>query len=312
MSDTDAMDQLAQTAGLVSDVLGPDLLGTYLHGSAVLGGLAPASDLDVLAVTRRSLDGRQRRALLAGLLEISGLTAAVRPVELTVVVQSEVRPWRFPPTGDFLYGEWLRDTLRASGPPMPEPMPDLALALTMVLAGDHPLTGPPPAELLDPVPHTDLVRASVESIPGLLADLADDTRNVLLTLARIWTTLATGHVVPKHTAADWALTHLPAQHRPALQHARDLYLTTLYEDEVWPRELMEQVRPHVDEVLARTLALRRHPLDTVPVGTAWAKGAVMGHRQEQNGQVGGDFASPGEPGSPMPQDDTPAEDEDDE
>lgn len=259
MSDTDAMDQLAQTAGLVSDVLGPDLLGTYLHGSAVLGGLAPASDLDVLAVTRRSLDDRQRRALLAGLLEISGLTAAVRPVELTVVVQSEVRPWRFPPTGDFLYGEWLRDTLRASGPPMPEPMPDLALVLTMVLAGDHPLTGPPPAELLDPVPHPDLVRASVESIPGLLADLADDTRNVLLTLARIWTTLATGHVVPKHTAADWALTHLPAQHRPALQHARDLYLTTLYEDEVWPRELMEQVRPHVDEVLARTLALRRHP-----------------------------------------------------
>ncbi len=61
-----------------------------------------------------------------------------------------------------------------------------------------------------------------------------------------------------------------------------------------------------------TLALRRHPLDTVPVGTAWAKGAVMGHRQEQNGQVGGDFASPGEPGSPMPEDDTPAEEEDDE
>jgi streptomycin 3"-adenylyltransferase len=43
--------------------MGPELLGMYLHGSAVLGGLAPASDLDVLAVTRRSLDEQQRRAL---------------------------------------------------------------------------------------------------------------------------------------------------------------------------------------------------------------------------------------------------------
>ncbi|WP_030667216.1 aminoglycoside adenylyltransferase family protein [Streptomyces rimosus] len=251
------MDQLAQTTGLLSDTLGPDLLGTYLHGSAVLGGLAPASDLDVLAVTRRSLDDRQRRALLAGLLEISGRTATVRPVELTVVVRSEIRPWRFPPTGDFLYGEWLRDTLRASGPPAPGPMPDLALVLTMALRGDHPLTGPPPAGLLPPVPHADLVRASVEGIPELLADLADDTRNVLLTLARIWTTLATGDLAPKHTAADWALPHLPAQHRPVLRHARHLYVTSLYEDEFWPRVLREQVRPCADEMLVRIDDLRR-------------------------------------------------------
>ncbi len=249
MSDTGVMDQLEQTVGLVRDVLAPELLGTYLHGSAVLGGLAPASDLDILAVTRRSLDDRERRALLRGLLEISGLTAAVRPVELTVVVQSEVRPWRTPPTGDFLYGEWLRDELRASGPPRPGAMPDLALVLTMVLAGDHPLTGPPPAELLDPVPHADLVRASVAGIPELLDELTDDTRNVLLTLARVWTTLATGEIRPKDAAADWALARLSPEHRPVLEHARHLYLNCHYADETWSDELKARVRPHVDEVL---------------------------------------------------------------
>ncbi|KAA6213054.1 DUF4111 domain-containing protein [Streptomyces albofaciens JCM 4342] len=249
--------QLAQTTRLVREVLGPDLLGACLHGSAVLGGLAPASDLDVLAVARRSLDVWQRRALLAGLLEISGLTATARPVELTVVVQSEVRPWRFPPTGDFLYGEWLRDTLRASGPPTPGPMPDLALILTMALTGDHPLTGPPPARLLDPVPHADLIRASVGGIPELLAELADDTRNVLLTLARVWTTLATGDLKPKHTAADWALARLPDQHRPALRHARHLYVTSLYEDEFWPGDVKDQARSCADAMLARIDELRR-------------------------------------------------------
>ncbi|MFI6510980.1 aminoglycoside adenylyltransferase family protein [Streptosporangium sp. NPDC050855] len=251
------MDQLEQTVGLVRDIVGPDLLGTYLHGSAVLGGLAPASDLDVLTVTRRGLDERKRRALVEGLLEISGLTPTVRPVELTVVVQSEVRPWRFPPVGDFLYGEWLREEFQTGGTPQRGPMPDLALVLTVVLTGDHPLVGPPPAELLDPVPHADLVRASVAGIPELLADLDGDTRNVLLTLARIWTTLATGEIKPKDAAADWALDHLPPEHRPVLEHARDLYLSCHYQDEVWSEGLKVQIHPHVDDVLTRINHLRQ-------------------------------------------------------
>ncbi|MGA4991359.1 aminoglycoside adenylyltransferase domain-containing protein [Nonomuraea bangladeshensis] len=252
------MNQLEQTVGLIRDVIAVELLGTYRHGSAALGRLAPASDLDVLAVTRRSLDHRQRCALVEGLLKISGCTPTVRPVELTIVVQSEVRPWRFPPTGDFLFGEWLRDELQTGGPPRPGPMPDLALLLTVALAGARPLTGPPLARLLDPVPHADLIRASVAGIPELLAELNDDTRNVLLTLARIWTTLATGEIRSKDAAADWALALLPPRHRPVLEHARNLYLTCHYQDEVWDDGLKAQVRPHVDEVLSRIDELRHH------------------------------------------------------
>ncbi|WP_457468271.1 aminoglycoside adenylyltransferase family protein [Streptomyces sp. TE4109] len=251
------MDQLEHVVGLVRDVMGPELLGTYLHGSAVLGGLAPASDLDVLAVAQQSLDEAKRRALVEGLLEISGLTPTVRPVELTVVVQSEVCPWRFPPTADFLYGEWLREEFQTGAAPRPGPMPDLALVLTAVLAGDHPLTGPPPAELLAPVPHTDLVRASVGGIPDLLDELDDDTRNVLLTLARIWTTLATGEIRTKDAAADWAMARLLPEHRPVLEHARNMYLPRHYQDEAWSKELKAQVRPHVDDVLTRIDRLRQ-------------------------------------------------------
>ncbi|MEU3404978.1 aminoglycoside adenylyltransferase domain-containing protein [Streptomyces sp. NPDC006670] len=192
-----------------------------------------ASDLDVLVVTRRSLDERERRVLVAGLLKVSGLTGTVRPVELTLVVHSEVRPWWFPPTGDFLFGEWLREEFQAGGVSQPGPMPDPAIALTTVLAGDHPFAGPPPARLLDRVPHADLVRASVAGMPELLGDRADDTRNVLLTLARVWTTLATGTIRSKDAAADWALARLPPEHRPALEHARDLLR--------WPRRRLPLV-----------------------------------------------------------------------
>ena len=64
----------------------------------------------------------------------------------------------------------------------------------------------------------------LEGIDPLLADLDDDTRNVVLTLARIWTTLGTGEFRSKDAAADWALERLPEEHRAVLARARAIYL----------------------------------------------------------------------------------------
>ena len=53
--------QLQSILRLVSGVFGSDVLGAYLHGSAVLGGLRPTSDLDVLVVLDRPTTATQRR-----------------------------------------------------------------------------------------------------------------------------------------------------------------------------------------------------------------------------------------------------------
>jgi len=204
------------------------------------------------------MDDGERRALLAGLLRLSAAPEHGRPIEPTVVVRSQVCPWRYPPIGDFLYGEWLRADFEAGRVPAPEVMPDLAVVITMVSAADRALVGPPPARLLDPVPHADLVRASVAGIPELLDDLDGDTRNVLLTLARIRFTLATGTVGAKDTAAAWALPHLPPEHRPPLAHARRMYLGHRYHEERWSEELRSGVRPLADRMLSEIARLPHH------------------------------------------------------
>jgi streptomycin 3"-adenylyltransferase len=61
-------------------------------------------------------------------------------------------------------------------------------------------------------------------VPDLLADLEPDTRNVLLTLARVWLTLETGRIAPKDEAADWALARLPPGRGAALRQARAAYV----------------------------------------------------------------------------------------
>jgi streptomycin 3"-adenylyltransferase len=220
MPERPGTDHLVQ---LLRATLGDSLLGVYLHGSATLGGLRPHSDIDVLAVVRDRTTQAQRRALVEELLKVSGVDGR-RHVELIVVVQDDVRPWRYPPTCDFLYGDWLREDYERGVTPGPEPSPDLAPLLTMVLRADAPLYGPPPAGLLDPVPHDDLRRAIVAGVPELMDELHSDTRNVLLTLARIWATLTTGTIRSKDAAAEWALDRLPAGHRHVLARARAVYL----------------------------------------------------------------------------------------
>ena len=213
-------EQLDQAVALVREVLGDQLVGLYLFGSAVLGGLSPTSDLDLLAVSRRPTTDAERRHLAERLLALS---KRPRYLELTIVVHSAVRPWRYPPQMDFQYGDWLRDQLERGEIPPPAPNPDLAALIAMTLLHGRPLAGPPPADVLAPVPHEDLVRAGVDGIEGILADLDGDTRNVLLTLARIWSTAETGELRSKDAAADWAIPRLPVEHRPVLERARDGY-----------------------------------------------------------------------------------------
>ena len=207
------------------------LVGAWLHGSAVFGGLRPDSDLDLFGVLRGRLSDAEKRALVDGLVPVSWRPSRPegwRPVELTLVVHDEVRPWRYPPRFDFQYGEWLREELLSGDlAPWPPANPDVAMLITMVRASGIALRGPQPDELLDPVPHTDLVRAILDDLPSLRADLDTDTRNVLLTLARMWFTVATGEMAGKEAAASWVAERLPPASRTLVERARDGYLGSI-------------------------------------------------------------------------------------
>jgi predicted nucleotidyltransferase len=148
LSDADKK-QLDYTLGLVREVLNSDAVGVYLFGSAVLGGLRPDSDLDLLVVSRRPTTLVEKQRLVDDLMARSGQRTSqgsLRRIELTIVVEQDVKPWLYPPTLDFQYGDWLRDQFKSGNvKPWPTPLkPDLALLITMVLLADTPMLGPRP------------------------------------------------------------------------------------------------------------------------------------------------------------------------
>jgi len=221
-------DQVATVIAMLEETIGPSLLGTYLYGSAVDGGLRPDSDVDLFGVIERRLTAAERRLIIGSLLPISGRATrrpGWRPIELTLVVDQDVRPWRYPPRLELQYGEWLRSAfLSGNFAPWQADRPDVAILISMVIAQGEALMGPPASELLLPVPRAHVVRAMVDELPTLIEDLETDTRNVLLTLARIWMTVVTGQVRAKDVAAHWAAGRVSMEHRMLLDRARAAYL----------------------------------------------------------------------------------------
>ena len=255
--------QTGQVVRLVREVFGPEVLGAYEHGSAVLGGVQVTSDVDVLVVTGRLATPGERRRLVDGLMAISARFPPPGPercVEVTVVARPQVRPWRYPPSFDLQYGEWLRERFERGDGELLRPAvnPDLTVLLTIVLLGGRPLFGPPPGKLLDPVPPKDCIEAMVGDLDRLMDEFEGDPRNILLTLARIWQTVATGVIDRKDRAAEWTRERLASAHRQPMERARAMYLGREADD--WPG-LAAEARATADHLIwqIRREAARRRP-----------------------------------------------------
>lgn len=139
--------QTERVLRLVTELLGDDALGAYEHGSAVLGGVRPTSDVDILVITGRLATLAEKRRLVEGLMAISAPFPHPGPehcVEVTVVAQPQVRPWRYPSSFDLQYGEWLPEQFeRGDERPLQATVnADLTTLLTIVLLGGRPKPAP--------------------------------------------------------------------------------------------------------------------------------------------------------------------------
>ncbi len=227
--------QVKDSLELLKMILGPDLLGVYLYGSSLVGGLQEYSDIDLFAVTHRATNLEEKTRLVANLLKISGIymKSSKWPIEITVVEKAAINPWQYPPHFDFQYGEWLRTFFEKGiiAPWLTYEMPDIALIITQVLLKSQTLYGIEPEQLLVPVPYQDFMKAMLQDLNRIVSDLEQDTRNVLLTLARIWSTLETNAIRSKPAAADWVINRLPAIYQPVMTRAKAICIGV--ENEHW-------------------------------------------------------------------------------
>ncbi|WP_431228237.1 AadA family aminoglycoside 3''-O-nucleotidyltransferase [Burkholderia contaminans] len=221
--------QVTAACDTIERHLGATLTAIHLFGSALDGGLKPRSDADLLVTVSARPDESTRHALMLDLLAVSappGRAGGMRALEATVVAHDAVVPWRHPARRELQFGEWLRHELEAGIVEPARVDHDLAILLTKVRQHSVVLVGVPAAALFEQVPARDFVAALLATVAQWNAepDWRGDACNVVLALARIWYSAATGRIAPKDVAATWVLERLPQAYRPVVAAARAAYL----------------------------------------------------------------------------------------
>jgi predicted nucleotidyltransferase len=179
-----------------------ELDAVYLLGSAALGAYEQgSSDVDVVAVTSRSLSPDERRALAEA---AEAIPCPARKLELVVY-----------PRGSDAWEINLNTGEHVSYDTAEEPA--FWFVLDRAIAEEHavPLVGPPWGELFAPVPREALLDALGEALEWQERE-DPDSRSAVLNASRAWCRLETGRWVAKQEAAQW----LRDKVRGAIEEAR--------------------------------------------------------------------------------------------
>ena len=198
-----ALDQvLSPLVTALRDVLGDDLIGLYLYGSAVSGGFDPGvSDLDLVAITRRPV----------GDLDLSGLDRVHRKVVDRDLGWSDRLEIVYVARGTLAGGAGSRDPLAVISPGEPfhvtGPASDWLQNWYLARETGISLFGPPAAEVMPRVSRADFLAAVSRYLEYLRGHGA--LPYAVLSACRAVRTLETGIQCSKQEGAAWVRERMP-------------------------------------------------------------------------------------------------------
>jgi Aminoglycoside adenylyltransferase, C-terminal domain len=190
-------------AGVLEELLGEDLVAAWLIGSGALGGVsAVQSDVDVVAVCAAPPAGAVERALVARLSDLA-MTWPLRGLEFVLYTRAAVADPAPVPRWELNLSVGRGMDHHLSRDPATDPPHWFVLDLDILRGHGRTLAGPPPAEVVGPVPRRRVlkaVRASLrwhgEHEPNLSQSVLNACRGWRFTEEGVWSS--------KGDAGAWA------------------------------------------------------------------------------------------------------------
>jgi len=194
------------TAAVVSRLralLGEELLGAYLIGSASLGGYEPGpSDIDIIAVCASPLKPPVKQVIAAA-LDHRALSCPARGLEFVLYAKDAVatpsRPLRF----ELNFNTGGSMDRRLSLNPAVDAAHWFLIDLDIARLHGVPLAGPPASELLAPLPRAWVLEAVRDSLTWH-AQAEPVSANNVLNACRAWRYAEEGVWSTKGASAAWA------------------------------------------------------------------------------------------------------------
>ncbi len=211
----------------VRRILVDNLVGVYLHGSAVMGCFnTEKSDVDLLVVVNEEPTDAVKRTFLNMVVSLDE-SGPAKGVEMSVVERSVCKPFAYPTPFVLHFSkmhlDWYRNNPEDYIAKMKGTDRDLAAHITVIRARGVCLCGAPIDEVFGEVPKQDYIDSLWHDIADAEGDIAEDTMYLTLNLARVLAFLQDGSVLSKKEGGEWGLKNLPEKYHGLLREALSEY-----------------------------------------------------------------------------------------
>ena len=213
----------------IAEIIKDDLIGFYIHGSLAMGGFnLNSSDIDVLAVTNKSMTVDVKRALAKLFLTYS---SSPYPLEITFLNKEQLIEWQHPCQYDFHFSEFWReryvdDLLNGTDKFLNghvQTDADLAVHITITNYRGVCVKGKPIDEVFPQIPASDYLLSIMGDFKECLENIEEDPIYCTLNMIRVYMYLQEGVISSKLEAGKWGRSTFPKEMKNTIKKVVECY-----------------------------------------------------------------------------------------
>lgn len=196
-------------------ILGDNLTGIYLHGSAVMACFNPVkSDIDLILVVKDEVIDNTKRQFMDMVVNLNK-QAPEKGLELSIVKEEVCKPFAYPTPFELHFSmahlNWYLTNPGDYMAKMKGTDKDLAAHFTIIYHRGQVLYGKEIREVFAEVSHEDYMDSIWCDIEGAVEDILENPMYIILNLCRVLGYKEEGLILSKKEGGEWMLGKLAAE-----------------------------------------------------------------------------------------------------
>ena len=209
------------------EILGNNLVGVYLHGSAVMGCFNDkTSDVDLLIVINNDMSDEEKRRYMDMVVALNTLAPA-KGIEMSIIKKSVCKPFVYPTPFELHFSvahlEWYNSNPHDYVVKMKGTDKDLAAHIMITYHRGLCLYGEDIRTIFEDVGQETYFDSIWNDVEQAEADIMENPVYITLNLCRVLAYKQENLILSKQEGGIWGLAHVPETYSNLIQQALDEY-----------------------------------------------------------------------------------------
>jgi len=208
-------------------ILGDNLVGIYLHGSAAMGCFnAGKSDIDLIVVVKSELSKEIKREYMDMVMKLNK-EAPAKGIEISIVKEAVCNPFVYPTPFELHFSiahlEWYKANPDEYVEKMKGTDKDLAAHFTVIRHRGKTIYGKEIKNVFSTISKEDYFDSIWNDIKGSRTEIIDNPTYFILNLCRVLAYVEDNLVLSKEEGGHWGIANVPEKYMDLISNAAKEY-----------------------------------------------------------------------------------------